>query len=182
MNPRRRRHEIEGKFLSPNSLSDAFVLRAVERTVGRRIPLLLATLVMAVAASGCTIKGDYNENTNTGPSGSGATTGTAAIAEQYKDAPNHYYNKVAGSDSSSRTIKINPGTAAFRVKAMYEVDGSAQFSLNDPLGMNKKSDNVAGSKQVRTESWFVVSSPTPGDWRFTASVGGSAEYAFGFYY
>lgn len=128
------------------------------------------TLRISVSGSGVYAFGLYATGTGT------------SIAGLYGDAQFHFSDRVDGSASTSKTFDVPLLTKKLTVRARYHIEGSGSLDLRDPTMIPQRSDDVAGSKDVKDGVWFEADSPLPGSWKIDVSIAGSGQYAFGVYY
>lgn len=127
----------------------------------------LALLVAATVLAGCTAEDSISPT---------------AIQKSYTDADYRAYNRVGGAEDTTKTVNVPVGAPKLTVKAIYEVGGASTFTLKTPAGTTVKSDDIAGSKELKDDQWYVTNNPLAGDWKLEIEIAGSGDYAFGFYY
>lgn len=132
-----------------------------------RSALPLAASLLSFVLAGCAGGSDFSASHITG---------------SFKDADQRYTNNVNGLEDTSKTINVPAGTSKLTVKALYTVNGIANFELKNPAGVSQKKDDVQGQKNADDPSWYEAPNPVVGGWTLKIHAEGQVVYAFWIYY
>lgn len=87
---------------------------------------------------------------------------------------------VGGSESKTEKVTVPADATRFVVDAMWNVGGSATFTLYDPAGNRVESAAMSGGHNRGGGTWYETSDPMPGDWALKIATSGGVNYQFTF--
>lgn len=107
------------------------------------------------------------------------------ITASYPDALNRYVSVVESGETTSKIFEVQCGTPRLRIGAIYDIQGSASFTLGYERGNKSfvavKAVNLSRARSAGEDTWYEATKPPNGTWRLDISISGGGAYAFGVY-